>query len=548
MALGGTPRALHVAAADSVAKARRATDAASASFSPWDTSYAPSPYSANRQHVFQSKFDNSDSVVSASSSNGRKFGRAPIYDVRVGDSGKQSLLSVILESLGVPQKQLHTAEVDTDTESETQHGPAGVDRARRSSNRQSRRRVRFSEQNEDPRSKLQNQLSDAGRKALPTLEKTAVVVSNAPDPTIFYLVEIFGLLLIYVSRPHWLEASPLVPIAAVAFFILLLPVSVIWRKTDFIASLREGQNPLVHPAEDAIGDLEADLDAREKEIARQNASLKRSRRQLEDLKKELAKDLAVTPDSFVVPNKRASELIAAGALGPSYDQRTTEAAEAIRKAESKAKAQREWRQKADETEDTSDETREQIQNLVVHASKVYSARTKEIRVRTQVGSTNPAASVVGHLKPLRSGLAKVGIPVPGRESRDSSGNSSRNSNGSNDDSAGKRRSRPGFDESASARSSVSSIPQRPGTEAQLRGGGGSQQSVSNGALRSSTSASPGRPPLQQGQQLRGSRLSEPRLSNARASSAASEASSYAADGKSKRKFFRLGRKKSAVAG
>jgi hypothetical protein len=223
-------------------------------------------------------------------------------------------------------------------------------------------------------------------KALPVLEKASVVVSQSPDPTILFLTDVLVLLTVYIVRPAWLTTWSAMLGSIGLFAFVILPMAVVWKKTDMFAALREGQNPLAHPAEGAMDDLESDLKAREDSVAASAAALTKSKQQLDTLRRELAKDPAFaappSDDALIIPNRKAAAMIAAGALGTTFDRQSAAAAEARRKAEAKIRSKQEWRTRTNQTDGEPEETKENLKRLLNHASAVYTARTKEIRTKT----------------------------------------------------------------------------------------------------------------------------------------------------------------------
>lgn len=223
-------------------------------------------------------------------------------------------------------------------------------------------------------------------KLWPPLEKASTIASRLPDPTVLFLAFVLAVLLVDRYRPHWFQ-SILVKLAVILSFFPLLALALLWRKTELFAQLREGANPLSHPAEHMLDDLEAELKAREENVKKAEEKLNHNRAQLDALRKELAKDPnAADPNAIIVPSRKAAAMIAAGALGAGYDAEAAQAVEARRREESVKKSREEWRQKTEEVEKTASQTEESVQLLAHHASTAYEKRTREIKTRS---STTP---------------------------------------------------------------------------------------------------------------------------------------------------------------
>ncbi|KAI0562216.1 chemotaxis protein CheA [Gracilaria domingensis] len=219
----------------------------------------------------------------------------------------------------------------------------------------------------------------------PPLEKASAIASRLPDPTVLFLALVLAVLLINRYRPHWFH-SILVKIAVILSFLPLFALALLWRKTELFAQLREGRNPLSHPAEHMLDDLEAELKAREDNVKKAQNTLNANRSKLDALRKELAKDPNATdPTAIIVPSRKAAAMIAAGALGAGYDAEAAHAVEARRREESVKKSREEWRQKAEEVENNVGQTEESVKLLQHHASTAYSKRTREIKIRSASG-------------------------------------------------------------------------------------------------------------------------------------------------------------------
>ncbi|PXF47910.1 hypothetical protein BWQ96_02296 [Gracilariopsis chorda] len=222
-------------------------------------------------------------------------------------------------------------------------------------------------------------------KLWPPLEKASAIASRLPDPTVLFLAFVLAVLLVNRYRPQWFQ-SILIKIAVILSFLPLFALAFLWGKTELFAQLREGVNPLSHPAEHMLDDLEAELKAREENVKKAEEKLYHNRAQLDALRKELAKDPNATdPKAIIVPSRKAAAMIAAGALGAGYDAEAAHAVEARRREESVKKSLEEWRQKAEEVEKTASQTEESVQLMVHHASTAYPKRTREIKTRSASG-------------------------------------------------------------------------------------------------------------------------------------------------------------------
>ncbi|CAN8072360.1 unnamed protein product [Agarophyton chilense] len=219
-------------------------------------------------------------------------------------------------------------------------------------------------------------------KLWPPLEKASTIASRLPDPTVLYLALVLAVLLINRYKPHWFH-SILVKIAVILSFLPLFAVALLWRKTELFAQLREGRNPLSHPAEHMLDDLGVELKTREDNVKKAQQTLDNNRSKLDALRKELSKDPhASEPNAIIVPSRKAASMIAAGALGTDYDAEASHAVEARRREESVKKSREEWRQKAEEVDINALQTAESVKLLQHHASTAYSKRTREIKTRS----------------------------------------------------------------------------------------------------------------------------------------------------------------------
>lgn len=216
-------------------------------------------------------------------------------------------------------------------------------------------------------------------KLIPPLEKAAALASNLPDPTLLFLAQVLLVLLIEQFRPHWLS-SLLAKVAIILSFLPLFLLALLWRKTELFATLREGQNPLSHPAEHRLDAQQDDLTRREAAVTAANAELAKNRAQLDALRKELAKDPhAADPAAIIVPSRKAAAMIAAGALGAGYDADAAHAVEQRRKEESVRRSREAWRVRTEETEVHGEEAQESLKLLADHAAKAYTKRTRELK-------------------------------------------------------------------------------------------------------------------------------------------------------------------------
>lgn len=228
-------------------------------------------------------------------------------------------------------------------------------------------------------------LTRAFAKVLPPLEKAAAIASRLPDPTLLFLALVLVVLLVERARPHWLH-PPLAKAALLLSFLPLFALALLWRKTELFATLREGQNPLSHPAEHRLDGLEADLAQREQRVKKAQEELRKHRAQLDALRKELAKDPhARDPDAVIIPSRKAAAMIAAGALGAGYDAEAAQAVEQRRKEESVKRSREEWRARTEETEDNVNETKESLKLMADHAATAYTKRTRELKTKSGGG-------------------------------------------------------------------------------------------------------------------------------------------------------------------
>ena len=233
------------------------------------------------------------------------------------------------------------------------------------------------------------------QNVLPPLEKASSLASRLPDPTVLFLGLVLVVLLVDRYRPHWF-APLLLRIAVVFAFFPLFVVALLWKKTELFAKLREGQNPLSHPAEHRLDAFEAELIAREEQLKKDEEEFKKNREQLDELRKEIFKDpIAHQPHAIVVPSKKAAAMIAAGALGAGYDEDAAQEVETRRKEENLKKSREEWKQRAMDAELDKTETVDDIQKLEVHAATAYAKRTKELKTRATVGTGRPIDRLMG---------------------------------------------------------------------------------------------------------------------------------------------------------
>lgn len=228
-------------------------------------------------------------------------------------------------------------------------------------------------------------------KILPGLEKASALATHLPDPVFLYLVLVLLVLIVAQARPHWLQ--PLVVKIAVALtFAPPLLLAALWRKTHMFATLRKGQNLLSHPAEHCTDAFEAELKEREESVRKAEEELKKNRAELDALRKELAKDPnAQNPDAIIVPSRKATEMIAAGALGAGYDAEAAQAVEQRRREESVKRSREEWRVRAGEVDDKAEQMKESFKLMADHAAMAYRKRTRELKTRT--GGPGPVMSV-----------------------------------------------------------------------------------------------------------------------------------------------------------
>lgn len=281
-------------------------------------------------------------------------------------------------------------------------------------------------------------------KVLPAVEKAAVVISKAPDPTVFVLAVVLAGMGAYVFKPEVLGWLRWVGLAGgfVGVWGIIMPVVALWGRTDMFAMMREGSNPFYHPQEGVMDGMEEDLAEREAKVLEGLKNLKEGRRKFEDLKEALAKDDAYDmPGALIVPSKKAMALIKDGALGDcSYRASDEEAIEAKRKRDAKLRGQAEWKIRNEEAETVVEETKENIKRLVNHASSAYPERTKQLkskagggggqsmgpdRLRAKAGgalSSLPGRRKVGQANSTRSsppaspGSSAASAPVKGNRS------------------------------------------------------------------------------------------------------------------------------------
>lgn len=240
----------------------------------------------------------------------------------------------------------------------------------------------------------------AFEKSIPHLERAAELLSRLPDPTLLYLAVVLVVLLIDRLRPHWFN-SILIRIAAIASFVPLMALALLWRKTELFAQLREGHNPLRHPAEHRLDGQEASVKEREERVRQAEETLQKERAQVDALRKELGKDPnALESDGVIIPSKKAAEMIAAGALGATFDDEAAQLLEEKRKKwkeDNVKKSRDEWKQRTEETENHAEQTNESVKLLEDHAATAYTKRTRELKTRTSSG-TPRATDRLPHLK------------------------------------------------------------------------------------------------------------------------------------------------------
>lgn len=340
MALPSSARPLLVPAADVLAKNMRALDAARVSPAEAASASGGAPHGTRRTLI---------DLGAAVEDETQQAGRAVRFR-RAADDAPPSPIAVLLSKL-FPKKL-------TDEEKAQQ----------------------------EARRKLEKTpFEKAMAKSMPVLEKAAALASRLPDPTVLFLALVLAVLLVERARPHWL-APVLVKIGVIASFTPLFILAVLWRKTELFAQLREGQNPLSHPAEHRLDDLEAQLTEREERVKKAEETLKKNRAQLDALRKELAKDPnSGNPEAVIVPSRKAAEMIAAGALGAGYDAEAAQAVEQKRKEESVKRSREEWKAKTEEADDHMEQTRERIKLMADHSASAYTKRTREIKTRTGPG-------------------------------------------------------------------------------------------------------------------------------------------------------------------
>lgn len=228
-------------------------------------------------------------------------------------------------------------------------------------------------------------LQESLEKLLPPLEKASAIASRLPDPTILILALVLTVLLVTRFRPHYLH-SIIVKIGVILSFFPLFALALLWRKTELFAQLREGQNPLSHPAEHRLDGLEAELKEREEKVKCAEETLCKNRAQLDALRKELAKDPnSHDPDAVIVPSRKAAAMIAAGALGAGYDPEAAQAVEARRKEESVKRSREEWRMRTEKIEGSVEQTKESLRLMADHAATAYTKRTRELKSRNSSG-------------------------------------------------------------------------------------------------------------------------------------------------------------------
>lgn len=377
MALGGRPEKLVVGAADAVAKTRRAAEASSVRTVVIDA--IATDDEGVGEILERTKSGAKDTGIVDNDGDGvddykygRRFTTAPPdmplegVDDGKGDDASQGVFAAIIAQ--ITGQSASTAKTGTLGEA----GPADA------LSPASRRKRREAIAKDAP---IQKMLRE---KVLPVLEKVAETVSKKlPDPTLLVLLLVLCLLAIHSSRPALLQSTR-AKIGAIAVFVLVFPLVLVWQKTKLFSSLKLGGNPFVHPAEDTMDDMEQDLKEREEAIAASTKALAKNRERLDVLKKELFKDHAEN-EGIVTPNRKALAMIADGALGPTVDRETTEAVEARRKEETRLRSQQQWKQKTGETDGEAAETKESLIRLVNHASTVYPARTRELRNRSGAG-------------------------------------------------------------------------------------------------------------------------------------------------------------------
>eukprot|EP00177_Eucheuma_denticulatum_P004114 GFKZ01007463.1.p1 GENE.GFKZ01007463.1~~GFKZ01007463.1.p1 ORF type:complete len:422 (-),score=74.41 GFKZ01007463.1:164-1375(-) len=219
-------------------------------------------------------------------------------------------------------------------------------------------------------------------KLAPVLEKLALAVGKVPDPVLVFLLLATFVMALERLRPHWLRPIP-VKILVTLSFLPVLVLAAVWRKTELFTKLREGANPLSHPAEHLLDPVEAHLKQREESVRREEEQLKKNYAQLDALRKELAQDPhARDPDAVIVPSRKAAAMIAAGALGAGYDAEAAQAVEQRRREESVKRSREEWRARTEQAEDNVEQTHESLKLMADHAATEYRTRTKELKTKS----------------------------------------------------------------------------------------------------------------------------------------------------------------------
>lgn len=223
-------------------------------------------------------------------------------------------------------------------------------------------------------------------KMATSCEKAAALLSRAPDPTLIFLVEMLLVLLIQRIRPRLFD---ILGVQILSPLLLLLPLilAFFWRHTQLFKMIREKKSVLTHPAEHRLDGAEADLAAREQRLRAAQDTLKKDHSRLDELKKELVKtgDL-YNSINIIIPNRKAAELIVAGALGPGYDAITAHEVEVRRRLENVQKCRQQWRQRVEEHDDNRLLTAESMKLLASHVSTAYSKKTKELKMQSNNGT------------------------------------------------------------------------------------------------------------------------------------------------------------------
>lgn len=342
MAMGSAARPLLVPAADLLAKNMRALDTANAPTS-----------------TFNANANNASFLSAAGVDSPATEARKRVRFRRALDDSQPSAIAALLARL-LPRKK---------------------SKAKRSAEEKQRKAEK-------------SQLQKTLQKLLPMLEKASAIASRLPDPTVLFLALVLAVLVVDMMRPQWFD-SIVGKLVAIVAFVPLFVLALLWRRTELFAKLREGLNPLTHPTDHRLDEVEADLKRREEFVKEASETLEKNRAQLDALRKELAKDPhAHEPDAVIVPSRKAAMMIAAGALGAGFDSVAAHAVEQRRREESVQKSWEEWRARAEETEVEVEQTKESMKLLADHAASAYTKRTREVKSRTVGGGPKGLDRVV----------------------------------------------------------------------------------------------------------------------------------------------------------